>query len=78
MVWLDGGSLVADVGPHNGDHRTLQERLWERYRIEVPIMRFGDRYLVRVSCHLYNTTHDIDLLARKLIEELTSGHQRSH
>ncbi len=64
------GIWLPTVGPHHGDHSTLQSRLWERYKIEVPIMRFGDRYLVRVSCHLYNTTHDIDLLARKLVEEL--------
>ena len=68
--WMVGVWLPT-TGPHNGDHSTLQKRLWERYRIEVPIMRFADRYLVRVSCHLYNTTHDIDLLARKLVEEIS-------
>ena len=67
--WMVGVWLPT-TGPHAGNHSNLQNRLWERYRIEVPIMRFADRYLVRVSCHLYNTTHDIDLLARKLVEEL--------
>ena len=53
-----------------GDHSTLQQRLWEQYRIEVPIMHFAERYLVRVSCHLYNTTHDIDRLALALQHQL--------
>ncbi len=68
--WMVGVWLPT-AGPSAGDHSTLQNRLWHRHRIEVPIMRFADRYLVRVSCHLYNTTHDIDLLARKLVEEIT-------
>lgn len=69
--WMVGVWLPT-LGPHAGDHSTLQQRLWERSNIEVPIMRFDDQFLVRVSCHLYNTTHDIDLLARKLIEEMNA------
>jgi isopenicillin-N epimerase len=53
-----------------GDHSTLQRRLWERYRIEVPIVHFAERWLVRVSCHLYNTTADIDRLHHALRREL--------
>ncbi len=64
------GVWLPQVGPHAGDHSTLQQRLWERYRIEVPIMRFAERYLVRVSCHLYNTTHDIDLLAKNWLKNV--------
>ena len=67
--WMVGVWLPT-TGPLAGEYSQLQKRLWERYRIEVPIMRFEDRYLVRVSCHLYNTTHDIDLLARALVTEL--------
>ncbi len=53
-----------------GDYATLQKRLWEKHKIEVPIVRFADRTLVRVSCHLYNTTHDIDFLVDALRKEL--------
>ncbi len=60
-VWLPDGY---------GHYETLQQRLWERYRIEVPIVHFGNRYLVRVSCHLYISTHDIDTLVRCLRQEL--------
>lgn len=70
------GIWLPTVGGHSGDHSALQQRLWERSKIEVPIMRFGNRYLVRVSCHLYNTTHDIDLLARKLVEEMNAARRK--
>ncbi len=63
------GWLVAVWLPA-GDHSTLQQRLWQRHKIEVPIVHFRQRYLVRVSCHLYNTTHDIDYLLRALRVEL--------
>ncbi len=60
-VWLPEGNYGYD---------TLQKRLWERYRIEVPIVNFGGRYLVRVSCPQYITTHDVDTLVRCLQREL--------
>ncbi len=53
-----------------GEHASLQQRLWDHYKIEVPIVRFADRYLVRVSCHQYVSTHDIDTLLRALDREL--------
>ncbi len=63
------GWMVAVWLP-DGDHSTLQKRLWNNFRIEVPIVHFANRWLVRVSCHLYNTTTDIDQLTRALAKEL--------
>lgn len=60
-VWLPAGN------PHC---EGLQTRLYNKYCIEVPIFQFRDRHLVRVSCHLYNSTHDIDCLVRALQKEL--------
>ncbi len=64
---------MAAVWLPEGDHSGLQQRLWYRHNIEVPIVNFDGRYLVRVSCHLYNTTRDIDLLVRALVTEI--GHR---
>ncbi len=50
---------------------TLQKRLWEGHGIEVPIVKFGESYLIRVSTHIYNSTHDIDRLVRYLGRELS-------
>ncbi len=53
-----------------GDHNTLQERLWSIYRIEVPVHFLDGRFLIRVSCHAYNTERDIDALLNALSQEL--------
>lgn len=45
----------------NSMHR-LQKQLRERDRIEVPIPECRGQYVMRVSCHLYNTPDDIDQL----------------
>ncbi len=68
----DWYSMMASVWLPDGDHSTLQKRLWHQHRIEVPITFFANRYLIRVSCHLYNSTHDIQHLCRVLHEELAS------
>lgn len=65
--WMVGVWLPA------GNHVSLQRRLWENYRIEVPIVHFDNRYLIRVSCHLHTTTHDIDFLIRALQRELKNA-----
>lgn len=44
----------------------LQQQLWERHRIEVPVMDWNNRRHLRVSCHLYNTRDDIDRLLAAL------------
>jgi isopenicillin-N epimerase len=51
----------------------LQHAIWERYGIEAPIVDFrGTRY-VRVSCHLYNDTEQIDRLAAALEDLVFRG-----
>lgn len=52
-------------GPHE-----LQKRLWERHKIEVPVMKWHEQLYLRVSCYLYNTREDIDRLVAALGEEL--------
>jgi isopenicillin-N epimerase len=57
---------MAHVPLPPGDARTLQQQLWTEYGIEVPIISWGDRRWIRVSCHLYNTRHEIDRLVDAL------------
>ena len=54
-----------------GDWTQLQNQLWQQYQIEVPIIPFANRWFVRVSCHLYTTTTQIDKLLSAL-QSLTS------
>jgi isopenicillin-N epimerase len=44
----------------------LRRRLWEEWRIEVPIVERPEGPLVRVSTHFYNTEEEIDRLADAL------------
>jgi isopenicillin-N epimerase len=44
------------------DGVTLQRRLYDEYRVEVPIIEWGGRQLVRVSVQVYNTWEDVDAL----------------
>lgn len=69
-LWM---GWMAAVWLPPGDHSRLQQRLWDRWKIEVLIPYFSERYLVRVSCHLYNSTHEVDRLARALVVELRAG-----
>ena len=44
----------------------LQRELFEKYRIEIPIMLQGDEKYIRVSFQAFNTTEDIDYLVDAL------------
>ncbi len=51
----------------------LQRAIWHELHIEVPIVEFrGERY-IRVSCHLYNDTAEIDRLVAGLKRLLDAG-----
>jgi len=56
--------------PHNHMH-PVQAALWERHQIEAPVVNWNGRRHIRVSCHLYNTAADIDLLAAALKDALS-------
>lgn len=65
------GSMIAvPLAPGRG--QPLQDALWERHQIEVPIVEWNGRRHVRVSCHLYNDREQIDRLAIALEELLRS------
>jgi len=44
------------------DAAALQRRLYEEYRVEVPIIEWNGRQLLRVSIQGYNTPEDVDAL----------------
>jgi isopenicillin-N epimerase len=61
---------MAHVPLPAGDHQSLQKALWEQHGIEVPIISWGGARFIRVSCHLYNNTRQIDHLAMALSQLL--------
>lgn len=66
------GTMVSLPIPA-GDAPALQQALWERHAIEIPIIDWNGRRLVRPSCHWYTTAADIDRLTSLLTELLAAG-----
>jgi isopenicillin-N epimerase len=52
----------------------LQHTIWRELGIEVPIVEFRGMRYIRVSCHLYNNTQQIDRLVSGLGRLLAAGH----
>ncbi|MFT3795187.1 aminotransferase class V-fold PLP-dependent enzyme [Flavobacterium sp.] len=46
----------------------LKEHLFEKYRIEIPIMKIGAHTFIRISLNGYNTEQDLDKLRQALTE----------
>lgn len=51
----------------------LQRALWERFRIEAPVVDWRDRRHLRVSAHLYNDAAQIERLVASVRELLAAG-----
>ncbi len=54
-----------------GDITALQRRLYDRDQIEVPIIEWNDRWLLRVSCQIYNDREQYERLAKAVMEHAT-------
>jgi isopenicillin-N epimerase len=51
-----------------GQRHPLQDWLWNNHQIEIPIIQWRDRFLIRISAHLYNTQDEIGTLSQALRE----------
>jgi isopenicillin-N epimerase len=60
-VQMGAAELPASV-----DTKSLQNRLYDEYRIEVPLLEWNDRKLIRVSVQGYNARRDVDRLLEAL------------
>ena len=69
---LWSGSMIALPLPP-GEARPLQQALWQRCQIEIPVIDWHGGRHVRVSCHLYNTMQHIDRLVDALRESMGKG-----
>jgi isopenicillin-N epimerase len=62
--------LVAAPLPPQTDLTLLKQRLYDDYRIEVPLIEWQGHKLIRVSIQGYNTRHDVDTLLHALSQLL--------
>lgn len=53
-------------GEKSGQRHPLQDWLWAKHRIEVPVIRWKDQLLLRVSAHLYNSPAEYSHLAEAI------------
>jgi len=58
--------MIASPLPQEADMPTLKERLYNEYRIEVPVHEWNGNNLIRVSVQGYNTKRDVDTLLKAL------------
>lgn len=63
---LYGTMVPAELPP--GEALLFRDAIWDHAKIHVPIIAWGDRRFVRISCHLYNSRRDVELLARTIAE----------
>ncbi len=61
------GQMLA-IPVRADDAAALRQRLFDDYRIEVPVTRHGERVFVRISVQAYNTPSELDALVRALAE----------
>jgi isopenicillin-N epimerase len=64
--------MVSVKIPFDTDIHALKIRLYEGFHIEVPVMKWNDNKLIRISVQGYNTANDIDALLIAL-QELSGG-----
>ncbi len=68
--WGDGGGqglqMFAAPLPDTVNLAALKTRLYDDYRIEVPLIQWNGRKLIRVSVQGYNTRRDVDALVNAL------------
>ncbi len=58
--------LAAAPLPPDVELSTLKSRLYDEYKIEVPLIEWKDKKLIRVSIQGYNTKKDVDALLKAL------------
>ena len=65
------GSMAQVPLPPKKDFSTLQDMLWQEYKIETPVTHFENRWYIRVSLHLYNNQKQIDTLKFAILKYLS-------
>lgn len=61
------GQMRAIPIPHTAESReATQQRLWDDFQIEIPVIELQEQRFVRISIQAYNTPRDVDRLVAAL------------
>ncbi len=63
---------MASIPIKTTNHVALKELLFEKYKIEIPIMPLNGNYFLRYSINAYNSQRDLDVLYKTLQEIITT------
>lgn len=65
LVRLPAGCVPVNDGEEiTDDHaKVVQDTLYEKFSIEVPVKNIAGKLYVRISAHVYNCKEDYDVLA---------------
>ncbi|MGK4566014.1 aminotransferase class V-fold PLP-dependent enzyme [Flavobacterium sp. 3HN19-14] len=58
--------LMCSIPVNTSKPAELKERLFNKYKIEIPVMALNDKVYIRISVHLYNSQQDLDELYKAL------------
>jgi isopenicillin-N epimerase len=64
--------MTAFQLPKGTNALELRHGLWERFRVEVPVIERPDRLMIRASTHFFNTEEEIERLAEAIGELVRS------
>ena len=71
------GAMTAFRLPPGRDAAELRGGLWEKWRIEAPVIERPEGLLIRASTHFYNTEEEVDRL-RQALSDLVPKAARTH
>jgi isopenicillin-N epimerase len=62
------GAMTALRLPKQTNAVEMRHGLWERFRVEVPVVERPDRLMIRASTHFFNTEEEVERLAEAIGE----------
>ena len=63
---------MASIPVNTSNPVALKELLFNKYKIEIPVMTLNGNYFIRYSINAYNTQKDLDILFNALQDIITT------
>jgi isopenicillin-N epimerase len=63
---------MCSIPVRTADPMVLKELLFDKYKVEIPVMTIGKHTFIRISLNGYNSEHDLERLRQALIDIKTT------